>query len=534
MSKKTPVEEYEKDVESFREDGRYDDEQPKKKKAAAQFEDDDWDDEPKKKKSKKKVNVWDEDEPVKKKSSKKREDLWNDWDEDEPKKKKASFDETQDWEIEKAKKKKKSSMDETQDWKIEKAKKKKKSSMDETQDWEIEEPKKKKKSSVDETQDWEIEEPKKKKGSAAKKKSHGALSFVIVMLVFAAIAFGVWKYREPLQKYWNEIRMGPTEPAAETTPAPHTGSAFADKLNSVESSDETLTGGNSIQVSDLSIHEGLDEKWLNVLLLGTDTRVTYEAARTDTMMICSINKQTGNVKLASIMRDTAVSFQSHSNVRINSAFFYGGERLAMKTINEYFGMNIQNYVYVDFNGFAAIAEVLGGVDMDISASEMEQININVVEQYYIAYKQGKISYEDAEREYYATELKEAGTSVHLNGMQTLGYARIRKTDNDYTRAERQRKVLNLLMTNLKSASESKLITLFSQCKDYFRTNLSLSDIISVASLVLNRTDFQQAQEMRLPVAGTYKEERRNDEAMLYDMDVSANQRELFNFIYPTP
>ena len=487
MSRKTSAEKY------WDEEEQFDDEQPKKKKSAVKYEDDEdaWDEEPKKKKSKKKSEDWDE-APKAKKSAPKREE---EWEEERPKKKKASFDETQDWEIEKPKKKK---------------------------------------ASFDETQDWEIERPKKKKSSSGKKKGHGAVSFVIVMLIFAAVAFGVWKYKEPILKYWNEIRAGATEPAAETTPAPHTGSAFADKLNSIESDDETLTGGNSIQVSDLSINDGLDEKWLNVLLLGADVRNPAEPARSDTMMICSINRETGNVKLTSIMRDTAVSFQSHSNVRINSAFFYGGERLAMKTVNEYFGMNIQNYVYVDFSGFAEIAEALGGVNMDISQSEMEQINVNVVEQYYLAYKQGKISYEDAEREYYATELKEAGVNVHLNGMQTLGFARIRKLDSDYARAERQRKVLNLLMTNLQSASESKLITLFTQCMNYFRTNLSMSDIISLASLVLNRTDFQQAQEMRLPVPGTYKEERRNDEAMLYDMDVSANQRELFNFIYLTP
>lgn len=357
------------------------------------------------------------------------------------------------------------------------------------------------------------------------------------MLIFGAIGYGVWRYREPIGRYVEKLTnasstKAPTITAAPTIPM--TGSAFADLLSSVDDGSGDSATAAGLYVKDLSINEGLDSNWLNILLLGADARNTNEPTRTDTMMICSINKQTGNVKLASIMRDTAVSFEGYENVRLNSAYFHGGERLTMKTINEYFGMNIQKFVYVDFNGFAAIAEILGGTDMDISANEMEHINKNVVEQYYIAYKQGKITYEDAEREYYATELKEPGMNVHLNGMQTLGYARIRKLDSDYARAERQRKVLNKLMTNLKNASSSKLFTLYTQCEDYFRTNLTMGETIELALLVLNRADFKVADELRLPVAGSYKEERRNEDAMLYDMDKTVNQRELYNFIYKAP
>lgn len=389
--------------------------------------------------------------------------------------------------------------------------------------------------------EYDDETPKKprkpaKKAKKKRKKSHAGLWLLIVVLLFAAIGFGVWYYREPLGKYVNRLTNSSATRAPVITAAPTipmTGSAFADLLSSVEESQggETSAG---VYVEDLSVTEGLDGNWLNILLLGADARNTNEPTRTDTMMILSINRQTGNVKLASIMRDTAVSFEGYNNVRLNTAYFHGGERLTMKTINEYFGMNIQKFVYVDFNGFAAIAEILGGIDMDISINEMDQINKNVVEQYKIAYKQGKISYEDAEREFYATELKQPGSNVHLNGMQTLGYARIRKLDSDYARAERQRKVLNKLMVNLQNASSSKLFTLYTQCEDYFRTNLSMGETIELASLVLNRSDFKLASELRLPVPGSYKEERRNEDAMLYDMDKAVNQRELYNFIYVAP
>ena len=388
----------------------------------------------------------------------------------------------------------------------------------------------------DDFDDEEEKKPLKPAKKPGKKKSHAGLWLLVLVLIFGAIGYGVWYFREPLTDCVNRLTGNAATNAPVVTPAPTipmTGSAFADLLSSVEDSQggETSAG---LYVEDLSVTEGLDSSWLNILLLGADARNTNEPTRTDTMMILSINRKTGNVKLASIMRDTAVSFEGYDNVRLNTAYFHGGERLTMKTINEYFGMNIQKFVYVDFNGFAAIAEILGGIDMDISASEMDHINRNVVEQYKIAYSQGRISYEDAENEYYSTVLKEPGTNIHLNGMQTLGYARIRKLDSDYARAERQRKVLNKLMANLKSASSSKLFTLYTQCEDYFRTNLSMGETIELASLVLNRSDFRLADEMRLPVAGSYKEEKRNEDAMLYDMDKAINQRELYNFIYVAP
>lgn len=376
--------------------------------------------------------------------------------------------------------------------------------------------------------------PPRQRKPVKKKKHTGLIAFIILLvLLIAGGAFVYVRYPEKVDQLVTLVTRR-NEPTASPTVKTYTndGSAFAQLLSGVEQSSELQdNGGNSVTVDDLSVTPGLDSAWLNILLLGADARVTTEPARTDTMIILSINKESGNVKLSSIMRDTAVSFDGHFNTRINSAYFYGGERLAMKTVNEYFGMNIEKYVYVDFNGFATIAETLGGTNMDISEDEARQINKNVVEQYKILIEQGKMEYEAAEKEYYATELHTAGTNVHLNGMQTLGYARIRKLDSDYARAERQRKVLNVLMAGLQKATAYQLMTLYSRCQPYFRTNLSMSECIELATLVLNRSDFRAADEMRLPVPGSYKEEKRNNEAMLYDMDIELNQRDLHNFIY---
>lgn len=283
-------------------------------------------------------------------------------------------------------------------------------------------------------------------------------------------------------------------------------------------------------ITDLSVNENLSEEWFNVLLLGGDTKVLTERGRTDSMIICSINRKTGRVKLTSIMRDTAVQIDGKTR-RINTAYFYGGAKQAMKTVNEYFNMNITNYVYVDFNGFAKIAEELGGVEMDITQSEMESINENVTEHYIIMYRQGVMDYDTALAGYESNLLDKYGSKTPLTGEQCLGYARIRKLDSDYARAERQRKVLNALMLKMKGADISKIMTTVAKCADSYITNMDIQTIVSVASLVLGNGDMSGVESMRLPVSGTYKEEARNNDAMLYDMDVSANSRELYNFIY---
>lgn len=368
----------------------------------------------------------------------------------------------------------------------------------------------------------------KKKKRAKKKK--GFLRFLLTLIILAALAFVAWKMVPGLISGQKDVTPTPTPSYSSTNGEP---SVFYN-LVSADPTQPPEGEGNSISVSDLSITPGLDETWLNVLLLGTDSRVLHEPARTDTMIICSINKVSGNVKLTSIMRDTDVSFEGHNGTRINNAFFYGGAELAMKVVNETFGMNIQHYVYVDFNGFAQIAEAIGGVDMQITENEMKHINHNVMEQYHLLIKQGKMEYDAAEAEYYDTLLETYttdGTPVHLNGMQTLGFARIRKLDSDYGRTERQRKVLNALMSELKDASLTELTNLAVSNAPYYSTNLSLVQILELAQVVLTRSDFTQAQSMYLPVQGSYKEEVRNNDARLYDVDIEKNKTALYNFIY---
>jgi LCP family protein required for cell wall assembly len=289
----------------------------------------------------------------------------------------------------------------------------------------------------------------------------------------------------------------------------------------------------SVSVSDLSITPGLDESWENILLLGTDAGTLSEPSDSDAILICSVNKNTGAIRLTSVMRDSEVMIEGKS-CRLSSAYYLGGAKLAMRTVNECFGMNISKYVAVDFSAFAAIAEKVGGIETDVTRNEAEEINRLVFQQYRMLYMQGRITQEEYNNAYLADILKANGEGIHLSGMQTLAYARIRKQDGDFGRAERQRAVLNKLMVKLKGKSTAELLDLAMDSLGVVRTNMDLNAILTLAQKVLAREGFNGAETFVLPVRGTYTEDKRDGETILRNIDFEANQRALKEFIYAEP
>lgn len=104
---------------------------------------------------------------------------------------------------------------------------------------------------------------------------------------------------------------------------------------------------------------------VNILLLGTDARKGEKMARTDTIMLASVDTEKKLVSILSIPRDTRVRIPGHGYEKINSATLYGGPSLAMRTISELLGIRVNSYVMMDYHGFKEIVDSLGGVTMDV-------------------------------------------------------------------------------------------------------------------------------------------------------------------------
>ena len=331
--------------------------------------------------------------------------------------------------------------------------------------------------------------------------------------------------------------MAPSVPDAQQAQGNDAQAQTASPLSELLGSEDTnitgLTEDQMVDVTDLSINTGLSPEWMNILLLGVDQRVQGESCRSDTMIICSINTETSEVKLTSLMRDMAVEFDdlgaNNGTYRLNAANYFGGPELTMKTINELLGLNIEKYVIVNFTGFTQICEALGGIEMDITEAEKEQINLNVWSQLQIAYENGWDESNLTDANGYLGP-NDYGENIHLNGRQALAYARIRKIDSDWERTNRQRKVLVAMMEKMRGTNAMQLLQLGMTLQQYIETNMTLEEIIGTADKVLN-SGLDGAETMVVPVTDTYVQETRNNQSMFYDVDWVTNAREVQNFIY---
>lgn len=196
----------------------------------------------------------------------------------------------------------------------------------------------------------------------------------------------------------------------------------------------------------------------NILLVGKDASSSGGRPRTDSMILLSVNKKTNSLSMVSLMRDLYVQIPGgYSDNRINAAYRFGGIELLNATIEKNFGIVIDGNVEVDFRQFEKIIDILGGVDINLTAAEAKYLtNMG---------KYGTLS---------------AGMN-HLDGRTALEYCRIRQIDSDHKRTERQRNLLLTVANSAKSMSVTQILELVDQVLPYVRTDLSTGEIIQLAT-----------------------------------------------------
>ena len=372
---------------------------------------------------------------------------------------------------------------------------------------------------------------RKKKSSAAPVFMIGLMIVLIVLaVIFIPKLMGGNDTPDP-NTVNNEIVQGTDAPDAQGNENTGNTASITDIATLLANSEMVvapLDDSQRVKISaeELSVTPGLPDEWRNILLLGSDGHTAIESARTDTMMVCSINTRTGEIKLCSIQRDLMVEIPDRGNYKINSANFWGGPWLAVKLVNEYFDMNIEDYVMVNFFGFQTIANYLGGIEMDITKEEMEQIERNVSEQIRLGREAG-IDESDLPMEHLTTY----GENTHLDARQTLGYARIRKLAGaDIERANRQRKVLAALLEKMMGTSPLEITRMAANLFEYFSTSMTAAEAIELANFILS-SNMVEIETKYLPVNGTYALDTRNNISAMYDVDYKTNATALYDFIY---
>ena len=192
--------------------------------------------------------------------------------------------------------------------------------------------------------------------------------------------------------------------------------------------------------------------------------------RSDSMMIATVDPIHDKLKITSLMRDSYVNIEGHGYDKLNHAYAFGGPELSIKTINQTFGLNVEEFVTVDFASLPKIIDILGGLELNITSEELEYINSYIDD----------INIQDST---YSPHITYAGPQV-VDGVQALAYSRIRYTSGgDYERTRRHRTVLEGLFNKALSLSPTQYPTIINQILPYVQTNLGTTDIISLASKV---------------------------------------------------
>ena len=337
-------------------------------------------------------------------------------------------------------------------------------------------------------------------GQQKKKKKSGCLiamivALVIVLVFLIAAALGLNYVFGKLGRFENPVQEGETIAAlpdeTETDPA------------------ENVEGLESVDASDVVFEtvDVLEGNVVNIMLIGQDRRPGEDRARSDSMILVSLNKQKGTIQLTSFMRDLYVQIPGYLDTRLNAAYRYGGTDLMNETFKVNFGLEIDGNVMVDFDEFTEIIEIVGGVTLDISSAEAKYMN-------------------NASKNHFS-----AGSN-YFNAEDALTFTRMRyAAGGDYGRTDRQRRVIMAIAYSLRDADLVTIFNLIDQVLPHIVTNLTDAQIIEYATTGLGiLADGGKIDTFRIPQDDAhYNANIRGMSVLVPDLEMC--REDLKEFIY---
>lgn len=225
----------------------------------------------------------------------------------------------------------------------------------------------------------------------------------------------------------------------------------------------------------VSISDEIEHKtgYVTFALFGLDSRSGNlgKGTLSDSIMVVSLNRETKEVRLASIYRDTLIELEDGSYNKANSAYAFGGPQEAVAMLNKNFDLNIEDYMAVNFNALVNVIDAIGGIEIDVTEEEVPHLNNYQVETSEVVGKE-RIPLEH-------------GGLQNLNGVQAVSYSRIRIVGGDTMRAERQRRVLETIALKVQTASLSTINKIIDAIFPQVSTSLSLTEMLDYAKDAFN-------------------------------------------------
>jgi LCP family protein required for cell wall assembly len=250
-----------------------------------------------------------------------------------------------------------------------------------------------------------------------------------------------------------------------------------------------------------------NEDVLNILLLGTDERSKEfrNDARSDSMMVMSLNLKNKTAKLVSFERGMGVPIEGRNIDWLTHTFHYGGANLVMKTIRDCFKLDLDKYIRVNFHTFEQLVDSVGGVEITLTEKEVSGLNDMGVQNI------------------------KAGVN-QLNGSQALCYCRLRHIDSDWYRIQRQRTTIQAVINKTKNLSVFELNDLLNDVLPLVQTNLTKGEITSLITKAFNFRGVQLEQKT-IPEKNTYTGAEGVDGRSFFKVDFEKNAEILRKFFY---
>lgn len=339
---------------------------------------------------------------------------------------------------------------------------------------------------------------------------------LVVVLALGLVAYGYFHSKYRLMNI-SDGKFAGTEVSAEGD--------SQDELENEELQSREIEEKQAIEATG-EIEE--DKAVFNILLIGTDDRTTKfnDNARGDTCILLSINRETNQVHLVSFERAIGVKIPSGEYEGqwdwLTHMFWYGGPYLMTRQIRENFKVDVTKYIRVNIRTFMELVDSVGGVDIDMTEAECNNIN----------HPEGTFTAGNIKGMHVENEVQQDLVSGinHLNGATAMCYARLRAIDDDWHRVERQRKVILAAVENLKKLSVTELDKLLNNVLPLVQTNLTEGDI---ASLIPEAATFvnMDYDTTTFPLKHTYGLMDGMCGRKVLALDFETNAEELQNFLY---
>ncbi len=284
------------------------------------------------------------------------------------------------------------------------------------------------------------------------------------------------------------------------------------KKNDIDKEDLSVNNDLLNDLNDTLDNEVTEDEFddiINFVLFGSDSRdiSNMEAGRSDTIMIVSINTIKKNIKLISIPRDTYVEVPGYGKTKINHAYAYGQEALSIKTINTNFNLNLTEYTTIDFNGLVNVIDKVGGIELSLTPEEKRYIGIN------------------------DERLQNSG-KVLLNGTEALKHSRNRTIGNDFTRASRQRDVMEALLYKIFSLDMKDILGMSNDLLSQVTTNINTLKYATLLSEVYSNKSSYLSNIMSKQVpTQEYASDQMIDGIYYFVSDIEKAKLDLYNTIY---